>query len=377
MRKLEDRINEELVLVGPARAIFAEVRQHFPENKTLYKLIARRIAEETKVHVPLPTIESSFVNKKQKKMKIYIALAIVGEYLQLLRDKHLDSDVFTISPRAKSSEIIEGIRSMVPKILGFYPFGTERELARWLSEQYNINLSLILDVFEKRKKPEFTRQVEMVYNNMDNMLKAAQRNEAYKVPPKYILIKRSANEPAETINAFIDRAIAQLLGARLSKEARPAYKKYIEHELSNLRQIKDLRGLAEQVKKSYTFPETDDFYRFAIDYADVRVPWHRGYIEQGKITNVHKLVCVVALVLRSAKRKRLDISGYLPVHYEQYKDVLELVIDRLKRRGIKPKDFGTALALPLSETPQEIEKRYIKGRLPMSVHQVKALAAYK
>ncbi len=377
MRKLEDRINEELVLVGPARAALEELRQHFPKDRVLYHLIGKRVAQEHKMRVPFSTIESSLINKKQRMMKKPIAQVVIGMYQQLLRDKHLDSDVFTINPRAKSSEIIEGIMSMVPQILGFYPFRTERDLARWLSEQYNISLPLTLDLFEKRKKPQFTRQVEMIYDNMDNMLKAAKRSEPYKIPVKYVLLKRSANEPAETINVFIDRTIAQLLGARLSKEARPAYKKYIKHELSNLRQIKDLRELAEQVKKLYNFPERDDLYRFSVDYADIRVPWHKGHIEQGKLTNIHRLVYVVALVLKSAKRKRLDISEYLPIHYPQYKDVLESVIERLKRKGIKPNEFGTALALTLGEIPQEIDKLYVKGRQPMSVQQVKALAAYK
>ena len=107
------------------------------------------------------------------------------------------------------------------------------------------------------------------------------------------------------------------------------------------------------------------------------MPWHKGHIEQGKLTNIHRLVYVVALVLKSAKRKRLDISEYLPIHYPQYKDVLESVIERLKRKGIKPNEFGTALALTLGEIPQEIDKLYVKGRQPMSVQQVKALAAYK
>ncbi len=377
MKKLEDRLGE-LVIIEPARAIFEEVRQHFPEDKVLYELIARKIAEDSKTRVRLGTIKNSLVDEHRRKMKRSTALAIAGIYHQLLRDRHIDSDAFTINTRASGLAIIDGIRSMVPQIMDEYQFVTERELARWISEQYGINLTLILDIFEKRRAHEFTRQVEMIYTNMDNMIKAAQRGEPYKIPPKYLFLKLSAAEPAETLNAFIDRAIAQLLGAKLSKEARQSYKrKYLKHELSNLSQIKDLRELAEQVRKLYGFPEKDDFYRFSVGYADIKVPSHKGFIEQGRVTSVHRRIHVTALLLRSAKRKGLDISEYLPVYHSQYKDVLESVIERLKRRNIKPKDFGTALALTLSETPQEIEEHYLKGTQPMSAQQFKALATYR
>ena len=182
----------------------------------------------------------------------------------------------------------------------------------------------------------------------------------------------------EIFNEFVDRAISQLLGARLSKEARQRYKTtYINFEIGRLRQIKGLREVAEQVKKLYGFPEREDFYRFAVDYADIRVSGNRKYIEREKLNNVHRYLYVVALVLRSAQRKKLDISEHLPVHYPQYKDVLESVLERLNRRGIKPNEFGTALALPLDGTPQEINKRYIIGKHPMSVQQFRALEAYK
>jgi len=379
MAKLEDKLNEGFVPIGPVWAIFEELRRHFPDTQILYKFIARKIAEDGRGHVPLSTIEFSLAQRKRKTVRESIAVALAEAYQQLLKHSKIDSDDFTINPRAKGQEIVKSVRSMVPQIMSYYPFGTEKDLAGWLSEQYNIRLPLILKLFEKSEEPGFTRQVEMVYSNMDNMLKAAKRSEPHKIPPKYLLQKRSANESAETLDAFIDRAIEQLLkGARMGKRTRQRYRKtYIEPELGNFTDNKSLIKLADQVRSLYSIPEREDVYRFSVEYADLRVSWNRENIEQGKLTIVHSYLYVAAMVLKSAKIKKLDISGYLPVYHNQYKDVLESVIERLRRRGVKPNQFGVALALPLGEKPQEINLRYIKGTEPMSPHQFRALASYK
>lgn len=379
MATLEATVKKVHVLAGTARAAVEELRQHFPEDRIIYRFIARVVAKEHKTRVPFNTIKSSFSQRKRKMMQKPIAQVVVGMYQQMLSANVLDSDDFTMNPRNKGVQIIKSIRSMIPKVMALYPFGSERDLARWLSDAYSINLSLALGLAGVGPKPTFTRQVEMVCDNMGNILNAAERGEPYKIPPKYLLMKKSAEIPAETLNAFIDRAMEELLkGAKLSKQTRQIYRRrYIEPQLGNFTHIGDLIKLAEQVKGLYNIPEREDLYRFSVDYADIRVPWNREHVEQGRLTHVHRYMYVAALILKTAKRKILDISKFMPVFYDQYKGVLESIIERLRRKGIKPNQFGAALALPLGETPQEINEHYIKGKEPMSPKQFEALAAYK